>query len=1027
MNTSNSCPKCGAPLPTDAPEALCPACLMSGAIPSDSEATMKLTGANVIAKGAALPSMFPFEFGGYRVLSLLGRGGMGAVYEAEQRESGRRVALKVLGHDLDSEDMRKRFLREGRLAAAVAHPNSIYIFGTEEIEGSPVIVMEIAGGGTLKDELKRRGPLPVKEAVDAMLQIIAGLEAAHAGGVLHRDVKPANCFLAPDGTAKVGDFGLSVSTLARQDSQLTASGMMLGTPSFAPPEQLRGDDLDVRADIYSVGATLHTLLTGKAPFEGTNAVQVVAAVLDKMPAPVTEHRKEVPAALAEVITRCMAKKREMRFVDYAGLRDALLPFSSQVPEPAPLGLRFFAGFIDETLLVLPEIVLGFFISYDLMDKFLVDRTLMSFLPWAGMLMLYGAYYVVCEGIWGAGLGKALCGLRVIGPDRAAPGLRRACVRIACVMLVTETATIFALLTMTGAEYDRRLVSDDGEFLWFALFAGCFLASWVASFLTMRRRNGFAAVHDLVSGTRVVRKAKTTARPRLEISEAKDEAPAKGERIGPFIVIKPLSENLSLAHDPALRRRVWIVRGTGFQPVNEARRDVARPGRLRWLGGTAEWDAFEAPGGQALLAFEKASQPWAVVRWWLADLADEIAAAEKDGTLPKRFDLDQVWINSAGRAVLLDNKERRLETAGTCQAAQLLLDAVTQHALDPKTVPLHSRDVLQKLATGVFDRMSFLAGNLQSLLGKSAVISVRRRAASLLLVPAVLASIFALLWFSIQFDTKGKDDQWRARHPELPPLSAVLRLRAASDPEEGPFFAWRSNWGAHNATGIHIAAHYLDKLGAAVADEPVAEPDKSAAAADLPLDKDERVAIAVIFSKHVLADFYPLISPEFRVLSDPATIKSLSKPLTPEMIASADATLHTELPKFLIEEGRRPWINGFQVLRNILAVIAITQFFSLLIFGVTLGQKVFGFAMVNKKGEIAGRLRMLGRWCIAWIPFILLFARLEVAAFAHKDQGTADIVKCTAYGLVWVLCIIAAILRPAQGFHDEQAKTWLVPR
>ncbi len=1003
---------------------------MSGAIPSHSEATMKLTGANTLAKGAALPSMFPFEFGGYRVLSLLGRGGMGAVYEAEQRETGRRVALKVLGHDLDSEDMRKRFLREGRLAAAVTHPNSIYIFGTEEIEGSPVIVMEIAGGGTLKDELKRRGPLPVKEAVDAMLQIIAGLEAAHAGGVLHRDVKPANCFLAPDGTAKVGDFGLSVSTLARQDTQLTASGMMLGTPSFAPPEQLRGDDLDVRADIYSVGATLYTLLTGKAPFEGTNAVQVVAAVLDKMPALVTEHRKDVPAALAEVITRCMAKKREERFADYAALRDALLPFSSQVPEPAPLGLRFFAGFIDEALLMLPEIVLGFFITYDLMDKFLVDRTLASFLPWAGMLMLYGAYYVVCEGIWGAGLGKALCGLRVIGPDRSAPGLWRASVRIACVMLVAETATIFALLTMTGAEYERRIVSDDGEFFWFAVLFGAFFVSWVASFLTMRRRNGFAAVHDLMSGTRVVRKAKTTARPRPEISEAKDDSPADGERIGPFIVIKPLNESLSLAHDPALRRRVWIVRGTDFQRVSEARRDVARPGRLRWLGGTAEWDAFEAPGGQSLLAFEKASQPWAAVRWWLADFAEEIATAEKDGTLPKRFDLDQIWINSAGRAVLLDDKERdlpspaenqqHLASAAPCQAAQALLDAVTQHALDPKTVPLHARDVLQKLAASAFERMSFAAGNLQSLLTKPAVISCRRRAASLLLIPTLLAGGFALLWFSIQFEAKTKDDQWRARHPELPPLSAVLRLRAASDPEEGPFFAWRSNWSAHNATGIHIAAHYLDKVGAAVIKKPSEDPA-------LHFDEAERLEILAIFCKYVPVKFLPMLPPERRFSDDPAFLKKHSTPLTPEMIASADATLNTELLKFIIEEGRRPWINGFQVLRNILAVIAITQFFSLLIFGVTLGQKVFGFAVVNKKGEMAGRLRMLGRWFIAWIPFALLFARLEVAAFAHKDLGTADIVKCSAYGLVWVLCIIAAIICPAQGFHDDQAKTWLVPR
>jgi eukaryotic-like serine/threonine-protein kinase len=217
--------------------------------------------------------------------------------------------LKVLGHGMDSEEMRKRFLREGRLAAAVSHPNSIYIFGTEEIEGSPVIVMEIAGGGTLKDELKRRGPLPAREAVDAMLQIIMGLEAAHAGGVLHRDVKPANCFIAPDGTAKVGDFGLSVSTLARTDTQLTASGMMLGTPSFAPPEQLRGDELDMRADIYSVGATLYTLLTGKAPFDGANAVQVVANVLDKAPASVTESRKDVPSELAEIIMRCMRAMR----------------------------------------------------------------------------------------------------------------------------------------------------------------------------------------------------------------------------------------------------------------------------------------------------------------------------------------------------------------------------------------------------------------------------------------------------------------------------------------------------------------------------------------------------------------------------------------------------------------------------------------------------------------------------------------------------------------------------------------------
>ena len=221
------------------------------------------------------PTEFPCAFGGYTLLRLLGRGGMGAVYEAEQVATGRRVALKMLGQQLDSPDMRERFLREGRFAAGINHPNSLYVFGTEEIERRPVITMEIAGSGTLDDTLKKRGLIPVSEAVDAILNVIAGLEAASAGGVLHRDVKPSNCFVSHDGSVKVGDFGLSVSTLSTADTFATATGVILGTPAYASPEQLRGDDLDVRADIYSVGATLFTLLTGQAPFEGKKEVDPI--------------------------------------------------------------------------------------------------------------------------------------------------------------------------------------------------------------------------------------------------------------------------------------------------------------------------------------------------------------------------------------------------------------------------------------------------------------------------------------------------------------------------------------------------------------------------------------------------------------------------------------------------------------------------------------------------------------------------------------------------------------------------------
>lgn len=197
MNTSEKdrCKRCGAMIPTESTEKLCPACLLSGAIeePSGRNETISMAAGELLSLYG--PAEFPCEFGGYRLLGLLGSGGMGIVYEVEQLATGRRVALKMLGQQLDSPDMRQRFLREGRLAAGINHPNSLYVFGSEEIEGLPVITMEIAGAGTLKDKLAERGPLTVNEAVDAVLDVISDLEAASARRVLHRDIKPSNCFV----------------------------------------------------------------------------------------------------------------------------------------------------------------------------------------------------------------------------------------------------------------------------------------------------------------------------------------------------------------------------------------------------------------------------------------------------------------------------------------------------------------------------------------------------------------------------------------------------------------------------------------------------------------------------------------------------------------------------------------------------------------------------------------------------------------------------------------------------------------
>src|SRR4030095_16315254 len=172
------------------------------------------------ASPATLPTDLPFlfspgqPFGPYLIVRPLGKGGMGQVYEAEEPDSGRRVAIKILSRGLGDGEDRGRFLREGQLAASLSHPNCVYVFGTSEIQGFPVITMELAPAGTLKELVVPGSPMPMAKAVDATLPVIAGLEAAAAIGILHRDIKPSNCFVDRDGRVMVGDFGLSMTTLA---------------------------------------------------------------------------------------------------------------------------------------------------------------------------------------------------------------------------------------------------------------------------------------------------------------------------------------------------------------------------------------------------------------------------------------------------------------------------------------------------------------------------------------------------------------------------------------------------------------------------------------------------------------------------------------------------------------------------------------------------------------------------------------------------------------------------------------------
>ena len=777
MTTSekDTCRHCGAVIPATSTEKLCPACLLSGALKSSKGEARTVSmepGESLLLYG---PSEFPCEFGGYRLLGLLGRGGMGTVYEAEQLATGRRVALKMLTQQLDSPDMRQRFLREGRLAAGVNHPNSLYVFGSEEIEDLPVITMEIAGSGTLKDKLKKHGPFPIAEAVDAILDVISGLEAAFAGGVLHRDIKPSNCFVSPDGSVKVGDFGLSVSTLARTDTFVTAHGKIMGTPAYASPEQLRGDPLDVRADIYSVGATLFTLLTDRAPFEGDNAVQVVTNAVNQKPKPLTEFRDDVPPGLERVVSHCLAKNPDGRYAGYTALRNALLPFSSREPEPASMKVRASAGWIDYLIALLPAyVILMLFVGGEkLIVQPLIERTLYSARYYFALFAIGFLYFSCVEGIWGAGLGKRLKGLRVVRTNGRRPGFARALIRILIPIACVEGVRVpLTMALIPGADWTWL---QTVIFVIVALFCG-----WIPALLVFRarRENGYATVWDLISGTKVLVKPKGIMRPSIEPARQPEIAAEDADSLGPYKIIHEIVPGRWIvATDPVLRRRVWLLtRDSSERPV--ARRQLSRPGRLRWLQkvetADATWDAFEGPEGVPFSSLIEGGKrvPWSSLRYWLHDLASELWEATGDQTLPAALSLDHVWITTQGRAVLLDEPwpdvEARAESisVGDLTDQQRFLNAVAAHA-ESTRMPLHARGVLQNLADGKFEKLSFLTGILRGLLDKPAEVSRGIRAGSIFMLPLYV-------WIAV-FVGRYHDKPWNDYLGEIVIMSPLAVL------------------------------------------------------------------------------------------------------------------------------------------------------------------------------------------------------------------------------------------------------------
>jgi eukaryotic-like serine/threonine-protein kinase len=277
----------------------------------------------------------------YKVLRSLGSGGMGSVYEAEDLKLGRRVAVKFVREDLDA-DARRRFEREGRTLSVLNHPHICTVHAVEEFEGTPFLVMELLNGVSLRQKIAS-GPLPCEMAIEYGTQLADALAAAHRQEIIHRDIKPANIVITVDGYAKLLDFGLAKvevgvlsDSAATADGALTATGEAVGTIRYMSPEQARGERVDARSDIFSLGAVLYEMLTGRNPFGGDTSATVFDGILNRQPEPPSKLIRGLSAELDAVVMRALEKDRELRFQSAADLRAALrrLQHGSSVTTPA---------------------------------------------------------------------------------------------------------------------------------------------------------------------------------------------------------------------------------------------------------------------------------------------------------------------------------------------------------------------------------------------------------------------------------------------------------------------------------------------------------------------------------------------------------------------------------------------------------------------------------------------------------------------------------------------------------------------
>jgi len=614
------------------------------------------------------------------------------------------------------------------------------------------------------------------------------------------------------------------------------------------------------------------------------------------------------------------------------------------------------------------------------------------------------YYALFEGLWGASAGKALCRLRVVGPSRNAPGFTRAWLR-ALVYVVPPLVPYWATFGTNPKAYMSASQLTQ-MLLGFSIYGVIALL-----FVTARRRNGFAAVQDLLTKTRVVSRAALTSRPVLPASDASPPSVESAITIGPYHVLQALTESAGetwfLAYDLKLLRKVWIrVVSPGTEPVPVQLRCLGRVGRLRWLTSKRSpdenWDAFEALTGQSFAELIGDPQPWREVRYWLHDLATEISAAEQDGTLPA-LGLDRVWITGEGRAKLLDfpapgpdgksetrNPKAESNLLPPTQTAQGFLAEVAAAALEGigaasakaagdvvVPLPLHARAFLKGLPQ--MAGADAVAAALKPLLCRVAAVSRLRRAALVagcIVFPVIVCALAPLMMIFMQDLTR--------KNPGLMELNTLLQMRTS-----GRF------WGGKNTQlpadrefAIYISHHYRGFI----------------------------TNEASWSSPFVLS----LVKGDGRKFAE-QSVAEHPEPTEAE-IKEADAALERFVPKHqFFGEKLPPWLPAIVMVGALLFYVGVPALIATLLFRGGLVLLIAGVTFVRKDGQRASRLRLLWRAIVTGSPLFLAFVLSIVAISQHLNWG-----PWLALGIPGLLAVLSVAL-PKRGLQDRLAGTWPVPR